>query len=99
MTQSEFLQKLKEGYDNNLEISRRKNQDYAGSDDAFKNFRASEAFGVPIELAILVRMSDKFARIGNLLKQEAQVKDESIADSLSDLSNYAMILKVYLEQK
>ncbi len=99
MTQPEFLKKLEEGYKENLEISRRKNADYSSGDDAFKNFRASETFGVPVETAILVRMSDKFARIGNLLNKEGEVKDESISDTLKDLANYAMILKVYIDQK
>ncbi len=101
MTQPEFLQKLEEGYKHNVEISRKKNSDYAADGDAFKNFRASETFGVPVEVAILVRMSDKFARIGNLLNKNTpgEVKDESVADTLSDLANYAMILKVYIDHK
>lgn len=97
MTQKDFIKKLETGYKKNIEISRQKNSDYAGGDDAFKNFRASEAFGVPVPMAIMVRMSDKMARIGNLLRQKAKVKDERIEDTLSDLANYAMILKVFLE--
>ncbi len=99
MTQPEFLKKLEAGYKENLEISRQKNADYSSGDDAFKNFRASETFGVPVETAILVRMSDKFARIGNLLNKEGEVKTESISDTLKDLANYAMILKVYIDQR
>jgi hypothetical protein len=99
MNQVEFLAALVRGYSNNVEISRNKNSDYATNDDAFKNFRGCEAFGITVEQGILVRMSDKFARIANLLTKEAQVKDERIADTLSDLANYAMILKVYIDNK
>lgn len=99
MTQKQFLKALEEGYKKNVEISRRKNTDYAGNGDAFKNFRASEAFGVSVPMAIMVRMSDKMARVGNLLKQKGEVKDERIEDTLSDLANYAMILKVFLENE
>jgi hypothetical protein len=44
-------------------------------------------------------MTDKMQRIANLLDKEAMVKDESILDTLQDLSNYSLILRVYLEQK
>ena len=99
MTQKEFLDNLSISYAENIEISRRKNKDYATGVDAFKNFRGCEAFGITVEQGIMVRMSDKFARIGNLLTQKAEVKDESISDTLSDLANYAMILKVYIDSK
>ena len=40
-------------------------------------------------------------RIGNLLKQdvEASVADEKITDTLEDLANYSIILKVYIDTK
>lgn len=99
MNQADFLKRLEELYARNVEISRAKNTDYAGTADPFKNFRASELYGVPVEKGIIVRMSDKMTRIANLLDQEAMVKDESVADTLSDLANYAMILRMWLEQK
>ena len=98
MTQKQFLTRLQQLYAENLDISRRKNADYADQGDPFKNFRACELYGIKVEDAILVRMSDKMVRVGNLLKREAEVSDESIKDSLSDLANYAMILRMYLEQ-
>ena len=97
-SQQDFFKRLEELYARNVAISRAKNADYAGVTDPFKNFRLS-ADVVPVEKGIFVRMSDKVARIGNLLTQEAQVKDESILDTLSDLANYAMILRMWLEQK
>jgi len=94
MPQVQFIKELKESYDQNVAISEAKNSDYANSDDAFANFRACEMLGIDSDIAILVRMTDKMMRISNLLSRPAQVKDESIYDTLSDLANYATILKV-----
>ena len=91
---------MQELYAQNLEISRAKNSDYCGANnDPFKNFRACELLGISAEQAILVRMSDKLQRIGTLLGAEARVSDESVLDSLSDLSNYSVILRMLIESK
>ena len=100
MTTKQFLQRLEELYKSNLEISRAKNNDYAGDGDPFKNFKLCEMLGIcSVEEGMLVRITDKLSRISNLLKKEAKVKDESILDTLQDLSNYSMIMRVYLESK
>lgn len=99
MTQEQFLKALSDTYAQNVEISRKKNSDYADDDDAFKNFHACEMLGISAEMGILVRMSDKLVRIGNLLSRKNIVTDEKITDTLQDLSNYAAILKIYLENK
>lgn len=100
MTTQQFLQRLEELYKSNLEISRAKNKDYAGDGDPFKNFKLCEMLGIcSVEEGMLVRITDKLSRISNLLKKEAEVKDESILDTLQDLSNYSMIMRVYLESK
>ena len=52
-----------------------------------------------VEKWILVRMADKMSRISTLIDQEAQVKDEAIEDTLQDLANYSIILKLYLSTK
>lgn len=92
-----FLTRLQEVSDQNVQTAIRKNADYATSEDPFANFRASEALGVSVAKGILVRMSDKLARVANLLDRPAQVTDEKIEDTLADLSNYANILRIYLE--
>lgn len=103
MNQAEFITRLEQEHNACVEISRAKNADYAQADDAFANFRVSEMMGIPPEDGILVRMTDKFKRAANLIHRggdgAAKVKDESVADTLRDLSNYALILLVYLEQK
>lgn len=88
-----LLKDLKETFSNCLAVAERKNADYAGSEDPFRNFKNSNLVGVTPARAILVRITDKLSRIGNLLDNEAQVKDESIIDTLDDLINYSAILK------
>lgn len=99
MTQEDFLINFKKTLDDNFVIVRKKNADYATNEDAFLNFKACEAFGISIETALIVRMCDKMSRISNLVNKEAEVKDESVLDTLQDLSNYATILKIYLEHE
>ena len=74
------------------DITLRKNNDYGGADDPFKNFRE---FG---SLGILVRMSDKFARLKTALheKRELQVKDETVEDTALDLAIYSLLLICWL---
>ena len=38
-----------------------------------------------------IRLEDKLNRLKSLLKSDAQVKDESIDDTLVDLANYAIM--------
>lgn len=89
----ETLDKMKETF-------KRKNADYAGKGDPFRNFKLCEQLGIcSVEKGIMVRMTDKMSRIANLLENEAQVKDESIYDTLEDLSTYSVILKCWLQYK
>lgn len=62
----------------------RKNADYG---DSFSKVR------MDIPNAILVRLSDKLNRLKSLMnsKNERQVNDESIDDTLMDLANYCLL--------
>lgn len=73
------------------EITTKKNHDYGSENDPFKNFRMFE------ELGILVRMSDKFARLRTALyeKREFQVADETVEDTALDLAIYSLLLICY----
>ena len=91
-------------FDNTLELmlntTKAKNQDYAKNYDAFANFRRCEDLGIcSTEAGIVTRMTDKLSRIGNLLKQDNNVKDERLEDSVLDLAVYSVILYVYLNNK
>lgn len=77
-----------------LDITTKKNNDYGGSESPFKNF---EAYG---ELGILVRMSDKMARLHTAIAEKRKFAvDESLADTAVDLANYAILLLCYMEAK
>ncbi len=91
----ELLEQMKE-------IHIRKNAGYAGMDaiDSWANFRMSEAFGVSAFLGCLVRMSDKYIRITNLVKNPKNEQvGESIKDTLIDLAAYALIGICLLDEK
>lgn len=67
-----------------------------------KNADYGDSFGESIKdfgyTAGLVRISDKWNRIKNLLSgSEAQVNDESVKDTLLDMANYCIML--YMEIK
>ena len=68
-----------------------KNTDYATSADPLRNFRTFE------ELGILVRMSDKLARLRTFCEnKQLAVKSESVRDTILDVVNYAVLLHGYL---
>jgi len=99
MNKERYFKQLETNFNQALDLMKRKNQDYAGAVDPFKNFRLCESLGITLEEGLLVRMSDKLARIGNLLKNEAKVSDESICDTVGDLMNYSAILLVWLQER
>lgn len=83
-----------------LKVSRAKRSDYSGDEDVLSNFKMSEQVGVRPEKAILVRITDKLARIGQLLdKEESSVPDETITDTMLDLANYADLLAMVYENR
>lgn len=81
---------------NNIGITKRKNADYTGGGDPFKNFKQVQEYGVLPFDGFITRMTDKFARINTGLVKELQVKDESLTDTLRDLANYSMLMGGYV---
>ncbi len=70
-----------------------KNQDY-GDGNPLGNFMLAKSLGVDPFLGILIRLSDKWARICSLAKKtnnEGAVKDETIEDTLIDMANYSLL--------
>jgi len=100
LTEAErFLNELEEMAKSAIETARKKNADYANSDDPFANFKLAEMVGVSVERGIMVRMTDKLRRASNLLDREAAVPSETMDDTLADLANYANILRAWLRWK
>lgn len=90
MASRDFLALL----DQMKDVHTRKNAGYAGvgATDPWANFRMANLFGVDAFTGCLVRMSDKFIRIGNVLKNpDADQVSESIEDTLMDLAVYCLI--------
>lgn len=83
-------QNMHDAHNELQEIFVKKNTDYGNSFE-----ESLEKHGL---IAAIVRMEDKMSRLNTLSKNEALVKDESIIDTLKDLSNYALMSAVWLEQ-
>lgn len=87
------------------ELVKRKNANYAGGDEdgnAFKNFDMIEELTngkVTREIGLLVRMTDKLARLATLMTGTPDEVGESIDDTLNDLANYADLTLVARRDK
>ncbi|STO12726.1 Domain of Uncharacterised Function (DUF1599) [[Flavobacterium] thermophilum] len=69
---------------------KRKNADYGNSfEEQFKEYGL---------LSAIIRLDDKMRRLKQLLKNKAQVKDESIEDTLIDLAGYAILTLMELNK-
>ena len=79
----------------------RKSAGYTGTDpDAWRNFREATRWGVSPFVGALVRLSDKYLRVGSLVENAKHDQvGESIEDTLMDLAAYALIaLCLYREE-
>lgn len=73
---------------NNSNLYERKNADYGDSfAEGFKEYGITMA---------IIRLEDKLRRIKQLAKNPAKVGDESMIDTLNDLSNYAIMTVIEL---
>ena len=101
MTKSDYFEFAEKFFCDCIEISRKKNADYTGgNDNPFSNFESVEVLGIKTEQGFLTRMMDKMKRISSFVENgELLVKDESVADTLSDLANYSCLLAGYIESK
>lgn len=98
MPDQRFLQLLNEI----AALHERKNAGYAGLDnpDHWANFRYSELIGIPAELGCFVRLSDKYIRASNLIKNSKNDQaGESLRDTLIDLAAYALIAICLIEER
>lgn len=97
MKTDEFLSACRLFMSDSMSLMEKKNADYSGVDDPFRNFRSCESLGIPTGVGIAVRMTDKMSRLHSILRRgECSVEDESAIDTLRDLCNYAAILAVWM---
>lgn len=87
-TTEELTEVFKEATASMAKTFEEKNHDYGNS-----FFASLDKRGL---VAALVRMEDKMNRLDSLSEQEAQVKDESLIDTLLDLANYSIMTSMWL---
>jgi hypothetical protein len=75
-----------------------KSHDYSEDCDPLSNLKRSERFGVQPFHGVLVRLSDKWARIEQLAGGKSP-KHESLRDSLIDSAVYALLAVVLLDEQ
>ena len=90
--------KLAESVERFTEITNNMAKTYAAKNHDYGNsFEQSlDKFGL---VASVVRLGDKMNRIESLTKKEAQVKAESIKDTLLDMANYAIMTVMWMDKK
>lgn len=107
ITLEKVLEFRKKIYEESVSIIAKKGADYnkkqqAGGDTLF-NMRVSTILGItdnPCQ-SVLVRLSDKFMRLNSLTanpKDNPQVKDESVEDTVKDIHNYLDYLLLFYQE-
>jgi hypothetical protein len=75
-----------------------KNSDYATDDDPLSNLRGAARMGVNPVTGVVIRLSDKWARIEQLIKGKSP-KNESLRDSLMDNAAYSLLAIILLDEQ
>ena len=76
-----------------LALCQKKGADYSPEDDCLANLKE---FGL---VGIVVRLSDKFARLKNLVQSGKQPQNESLRDTLRDIRIYSYLAEILMENK
>lgn len=94
-TPQQYLDFLKKEHLIEEQITEVRNGDYSGKDnDAFSNFRR---YG---EIQFLSRIYEKFNRVENIIMSgKTHCEEETVIDTLRDLSNYCHLLSGFLSEK
>lgn len=81
------------------DLHHRKNYNYAKQGDPLSNFRMCEEFGIPATMGTMVRISDKYSRLTQLMKGKKDVVGESLKDTFMDMAVYSLLEIVLLEEE
>ena len=96
ITKEKLLTLIEELQAEELEIFTTKNHDY-GADDPLRNLKATERIKVEPWVGVVVRMLDKMSRLeGFVIQRELKVINETVHDTLLDLSVYAKLCRILL---
>lgn len=80
------------------DLHNRKNNNYASDGDPLSNLRLCETFGVPATTGVMVRLSDKWSRLTELMKGKQDLVGESVTDTLRDMAIYALLEIILIEE-
>lgn len=84
--------------ENLADLHDRKNANYAEDNNPLSNFEECEKFGVPAYVGTMVRMSDKWSRLTQLMKGKKDEVGESVKDTLLDLAVYSLLEIIIYEK-
>lgn len=76
-----------------------KNFNYAENTNPLSNLRECEKFGISAPMGVMVRLSDKWSRLQQLMGGKKDVVNESLYDTLRDMSIYTLLMIILLEEK
>lgn len=101
MTQDEYLTEFELLTSKMCTLTAKKNSDYAGGEDAFRNFKLVEQMGgATVEQGLLTRITDKISRFATFVSRGTlKVEDEKIEDTLIDCAVYCLITILYLREQ
>lgn len=75
-----------------------KNHDYAHDTDPLSNLRRAQLLGVDPFVGVIVRLSDKWSRLEQLVSGKVP-KHESIRDTLMDNAIYSLLAILLLDER
>jgi len=82
------------------ELHSKKNHDYAGTEQPLNNLREVVGMGIPAWVGVGVRLSDKYTRMKNFIKnREFEFKEESLKDTMMDMAVYALLCIILFEEE
>jgi hypothetical protein len=85
MTQERFKEFLR----SMEEVHASKNQQYAGKNGYLSNLKMCEAMGIPAWKGVVMRMTDKMARLMNLSNSGGSEIEGAIKDTFIDMAVYS----------
>ena len=92
MTGPEYLEFLRQLFDDMMELITKKNRDYTAGGSAFANFDSASDFGIDRIAGLGNRMGDKFKRIQTFCKLgKLEVENEGLEDAFKDLIGYSCL--------
>lgn len=82
------------------QLHARKNTDYAKEENPLSNFYlVGESLGKRAAEIALMHIATKYFRVVNLWQEGKDALNESMEDTLSDMSIYAKIMRILLEEE